>query len=83
MQASFQYIGIIHLTAFLSLLTKNTIFFETGSGCSSVIAKYYAKKTYAVEGCKKYYEIGIKNGLKDILLFNDLFYNFLQDNNIK
>ena len=28
-----------------SLLTKNTIFFETGSGCSSVIAKYYAKKT--------------------------------------
>lgn len=60
------------LTAFLSLLTKDTIFFETGSGCSSVIAKYFAKKTYAVEGCKKYYEIGIKNGLKDILLFNDL-----------
>jgi len=50
------------LTAFLSLLTKDTIFFETGSGCSSVIAKYFAKKTYAVEGCKKYYEIGIKMG---------------------
>ena len=60
------------LIAFLSLLTKDTIFFETGSGCSSVIAKYYAKKTYAVEGCKKYYEIGVKNGLKDSLLFNDL-----------
>jgi hypothetical protein len=60
------------LTAFLSLLTKDTIFFETGSGCSSLIAKYYAKKTYAVEGCKKFYEIGIKNGLKDVLLFNDL-----------
>ena len=60
------------LTAFLSLLTKDTIFFETGSGCSSIMAKYYAKKTYAVEGCKQYYEIGIKNGLKDILIFNDL-----------
>ena len=60
------------LIAFLSLLTKDTIYFETGSGCSSLIAKYYAKKTYAVEGCKKYYEIGIKNGLNDILLFKDL-----------
>jgi hypothetical protein len=60
------------LTAFLSLLTKDTIFFETGSGCSSIMAKYYAKKTYAVEGCKQYYEMGIKNGLKDILIFNDL-----------
>ena len=60
------------LTAFLSLLTNDTIFFETGSGCSSVIAKYFAKKTYAVEGCKKYYEIGIKNGLKDNLIFKDL-----------
>ena len=38
------------LGAFLSFLTKNTIFFQTGSGCSSIIAKYYAKKTYAVEG---------------------------------
>lgn len=32
------------LVAFSSLLTKVTIFFETGSGCSSVIANYYAKK---------------------------------------
>jgi hypothetical protein len=60
------------LTAFLSLLTNDTIFFETGSGCSSIIAKYYAKKTYAVEGCKKYYEIGVQNGLKDILIFKNL-----------
>ena len=60
------------LIAFLSLLTKDTIFFETGSGCSSVIAKHYAKKTYAVEGCTKFYKMGIKNGLKDVLLFNDL-----------
>jgi hypothetical protein len=60
------------LVAFLSLLTKDTIFFETGSGCSSVIANYYAKKAYAVEGCKKFYEIDIKNGLKDNILFNDL-----------
>ena len=28
------------LLGFLSLLTENTIYFETGSGCSSVIAKY-------------------------------------------
>lgn len=60
------------LTAFLSFLTKDTIYFETGSGCSSIIAKYYAKKTYAVEGCIKYYKIGIKNGLKDVLIFKDL-----------
>lgn len=60
------------LTAFLSLLTKDTIYFETGSGCSSIIAKYYAKKTYAVEGCIKYYKIGIENGLKDAIIFNDL-----------
>ena len=60
------------LTAFLSLLTKDTIYFETGSGCSSVIAKYYAKKTYAVEGSIKYYKIGIKNGLKDIIMFKNL-----------
>jgi hypothetical protein len=66
------HLNLFELSAFLSLLTKDTIFFETGSGCSSIIAKYYAKKTYAVEGCKKFYEIGIKNGLKDILLFNDL-----------
>ena len=60
------------LIAFLSFLTNETIFFETGSGCSSVIAKYYAKKTYAVEGCKQWYELGIKNGLKDNLIFHDL-----------
>ena len=60
------------LIGFLSFLTKDTIFFETGSGCSSIIAKFYSKKTYAVEGCKKYYEYGIKNGLKDILIFKNL-----------
>ena len=60
------------LVAFLSFLTKDTIYFETGSGCSSVIAKYYAKKSYAVEGCKKWYEKGIKNGLKENLIFKDL-----------
>lgn len=60
------------LYAFVSLLTKNTTFFETGSGCSSLIAKYYAKKTYAIEGDIKYYELGIKNGLKEILIFKDL-----------
>ena len=60
------------LIGFLSFLTKDTIFFETGSGCSSIIAKYYSKKTYAVEGCQKYYEYGIKNGLKDVIIFKDL-----------
>ena len=60
------------LIGFLSLLTKETTYFETGSGCSSIIAKYYAKKTYAVEGCKKYYDLGIKNGLKDNIIFKDL-----------
>ena len=60
------------LIAFLSFLTKNTTFFETGSGCSSLIAKYYTKKSYAVEGCKEWYEKGIKNGLKDNLIFRDL-----------
>lgn len=60
------------LLGFLSLLSKNTIYYETGSGCSSVIAKYYAKKTYAVEGCKGFYKLGLKNGLKDVILFKDL-----------
>ena len=60
------------LYAFVSLLTKNTTFFETGSGCSSIIAKYYAKKTYAIEGDIKYYELGIKNGLKENIIFKDL-----------
>ena len=66
------HLNDIELIAFLSLLTKDTIFFETGSGCSSIIAKYYAKKTYAIEGCKHFYEYGINNGLKDNLIFKDL-----------
>ena len=60
------------LIAFLSFLTKNTIFFETGSGCSSIIAKYYTKKTISIEGCKEWYEEGIKNGLKNSIIFKDL-----------
>lgn len=60
------------LLGFLSLLTESTIYFETGSGCSSVIAKYYSKKSYAVEGCRQFYELGLKNGLKNVLLFKDL-----------
>ena len=60
------------LIAFLSFLTKDTIFFETGSGCSSVMAKLYAKKSYAIEGCKEFYEKHIKYGLKDNLIFKDL-----------
>ena len=58
--------------AFLSFLNKNTTYFETGSGCSSLIAKYYTKRSYAVEGCKERYEQGIKNGLKDNLIFRNL-----------
>lgn len=60
------------LIAFMSFLTNETIFFETGSGCSSIIANYYAKKSYSIEGCKTYYEKGIQNGLKDQLIFKDL-----------
>ena len=60
------------LVAFLSFLTNETIFFETGSGCSSVIAKYYTKKSYSIEGSKEWYEQGIKNGLRDNLIFRDL-----------
>lgn len=60
------------LIAFLSFLTENTTFFETGSGCSSMMAKYFVKKSYAIEGCKNYYENHIKYGLKDILIFKDL-----------
>ena len=60
------------LVGFLSLLTEDTIYFETGSGCSSIIAKYFAKKTYAVEGCKGFYELGLKNGLQNILIFKNL-----------
>ena len=62
----------IELIAFLSFLNKNTTYFETGSGCSSLIAKYYTKRSYAVEGCKERYEQGIKNGLKDNLIFHNL-----------
>ena len=53
-------------------LNKDTIFFETGSGCSSIMAKYYEKKMYAIEGCKQYYEYGIKHGLIKNLIFKDL-----------
>ena len=60
------------LVAFLSFLTNETIYFETGSGCSSIIAKYYAYKSYAIEGCKEWYEEGKRNGLKDNLIFHDL-----------
>ena len=64
--------GLIDMMAFTSFLTKDTIFFEFASGCSTQIAKYYTKKTYAVEGNKKWYDIGVNNGLKDNLLFKDL-----------
>ena len=64
--------GLKDMVAFLSFLTKDTIFFEFGSGCTSVIAKYYTKKSYAVEGNKNWYEEGIKNGLKDNLIFKDI-----------
>lgn len=60
------------LIAFLSFLTKDTIFFETGSGCSSVMAKYYSKKSYAIEGCKEFYKRHIEYGLKNNLIFKDL-----------
>ena len=62
----------IELAAFLSFLTENTTYFETGSGCSSIIAKYFAKKSYAVEGCKEWYNEGVKQGLKNNLIFKDL-----------
>ena len=71
----FQHIregGLKDMLAFLSFLTENTTFFEFGSGCTSVIAKHYAKKSYAVEGNKNWYEEGIKNGLKDNLIFKDI-----------
>ena len=64
--------GLIDMLAFTSFLTNNTIFFEFASGCSSIIAKYYSKKSYAVEGNKKWYDIGISQGLKENLLFKDL-----------
>ena len=64
--------GLIDMLAFTSFLTKNITFFEFASGCSSIIAKYYTKKSYAVEGNKKWYDIGINNGLRQNLLFKDL-----------
>ena len=64
--------GLIDMLAFTSFLTKNTTFFEFASGCSSIIAKYYTKKSYAVEGNKKWYDIGINKGLRENLLFKDL-----------
>lgn len=65
-------ISLMELKAFTSFLTKDTTFFEFGSGCSSVMAKYYAKKSYAVEGDRKWYEIGLKNNLKENILFKDI-----------
>lgn len=67
-----RYYSLMDLIAFTSFLTKDTIFFEFGSGCSSVIAKYYTKKSFAVEGDKKWYEIGLKNNLKENILFKDI-----------
>ena len=64
--------GLKDLMAFTSFLTNETIFFEYGSGCTSLIAKYYAKKSYSVEGDKEWYEKGIKNGLKDNIIFKDI-----------
>ena len=64
--------GLIDMMAFTSFLSKDNIFFEFASGCSSIIAKYYSKKSYAVEGNIKWYNIGVNRGLKDNLLFKDL-----------
>mgnify|MGYP002626337344 FL=1 len=60
------------LMSFMSFLTKDNIYFETGSGCSTKIAKFYTKKAYAVEGCKSWYDKGVMDGLKDNLIFKDL-----------
>lgn len=64
--------GLQDLMAFTSFLTKDTIFFEFGSGCTSIIAKYYSKKSYSIEGNKKWYELGIKNGLKGNIILKDI-----------
>ena len=64
--------GLLDMMAFTSFLTKETTFFEFASGCSSIIAKYYTKKSYAVEGNQKWYDIGVANGLRNNLLFKDL-----------
>lgn len=60
------------LMAFMTFLDKNNTFFETGSGCSTIIAKYYTKKVYAVEGSKIWYNKLINDGLKDNIIFKDL-----------
>ena len=64
--------GLIDLIAFTSFLTKDTVFFEFGSGCTSLIAKYYTKKSFAVEGNINWYKEGIKNGLEDNIIFKDI-----------
>ena len=64
--------GLSDLMAFTSFLTKNTTFFEFGSGCTTIIAKFYANKSYAVEGNREWYEKGIKKGLKENLIFKDI-----------
>ena len=64
--------GLLDMMAFTSFLSKNITFFEFASGCSTIIAKYYSKKSYAVEGNRKWYDIGVKKGLKDNLIFKDL-----------
>ena len=66
------FFSLEELIAFMSFLTKDTIFFETGSGCSSIIANYYAKKVISIEGSKIWYEKGIKKGLSNSLIFKDL-----------
>ena len=66
------FFSLEELIAFMSFLTKDTIFFETGSGCSSLIANYYAKKIISVEGSRIWYEKGIKNGLNNSLILKDL-----------
>ena len=66
------FFSLEELIAFMSFLTKDTIFFETGSGCSSMIANYYAKKVISIEGSKIWYEKGIKNGLNNSLILKDL-----------
>ena len=70
------FFSLEELIAFMSFLTKDTIFFETGSGCSSIIANYYAKKVITIEGSKIWYEKGIKNGLNNSLIFKDLKSDF-------
>lgn len=62
------------LIGFMSFLTNKTIFFETGSGCSSIIASYYSKRVYSIEGSKYWYEKGKnrKNNNKNNYILKDL-----------